>query len=281
MDFDPLADNAPPRYAIESDEEEDEYNPLNLTASNPNDNPSALSVRILGDLPKGKGLVIATGDGGKYWAKGANLGEQMGTVQANNMEVGLIFNPTWTHATVIVSEALTRLPVWAQHTYSLCIIEQLQPTRLALLDTYSAPSFVSSKPIPIQDAPIRYLSTTNEIDPLIVTHAKPFVPPNLIQSTSAAYLSIASTSNPINATLILLPSARIPRPPPATILPPDISHLPDDTDRWSTGIMSTSQQMLFVSVGEPGHAEWKITDAQGRLETPARKSQISDNGMYI
>ena len=82
-----MEDNGPPRYAIESDDEEDEYNPLSLNTSSPNDNPSTLSVRILGDLPKGKSLIIATGDGGKYWAKGANFGEQTGTIQANNIEV--------------------------------------------------------------------------------------------------------------------------------------------------------------------------------------------------
>lgn len=172
--------------------------------------------------------------------------------------------------------------MWAQHTYALRIIDQLKPTRLALLDAYSAPIYVSPKPIPIHDAPIRYLTTTKEIDPLIKANAEPFVPPNLLQSTSAAYLSIASTSNPTKGTLILLPSARIPRPPPTKLLPPDISHLPDDPDRWSTDIVNISQQLLLVSVDERGHGlQWEMTCSPGQLRTPTRKSQISDNGMYI
>lgn len=85
----------------------------------------------------------------------------------------------------------------------------------------------------------------------------------------------------MNGTLILLPSARIPRPPPTNILPPDISRLPDDPDRWSTDVMDISQQMLLISVGERGHVQWEISYPPVHLRTQTRKSQISDNGMYI
>jgi hypothetical protein len=89
QNFDPLSDSAPPRYAIESDEEEDEYNPLNLKNLDPNDCPSALSVIVQGNnIPNQKELIIATGDAGKYWAKGSRLGEQKGSVQVNGVEVG-------------------------------------------------------------------------------------------------------------------------------------------------------------------------------------------------
>ncbi|KAK2460005.1 hypothetical protein APHAL10511_008011 [Amanita phalloides] len=276
MDFDPLSDNAPPRYAIESDEEEDEYNPLNLsTLSSP-----SLSVKILGSLPKEKELIIATGDGGKFWAKGAHLGEQKGTVQVNKVDVGLVFIPAWGDTTVIVSESLTRLPVWLQHSYAFHIVEQLKPTKLALLDTYSAPIYASPKPIPIHDAPIRYLATAHEVHTLIKANAKPFVPPNLIQSTSAAYISIASTSHPTNCTLILLPSAHIPRPPPTTILLPDISRLPEDLDLWSTDLMNLSQQLLLAAIGQKGQSRWASTDPQ-MPKSEKRLHRASDNSLYI
>jgi hypothetical protein len=130
QNFDPLSDSAPPRYAIESDEEEDEYNPLNLKNSNPDDRPSALSIVIQGNnIPNRKELIIATGNAGKYWANGSRLGEQTGSVQVNGVEVGLVFHPTWTNAVIIISEVLVRLPVWAQHVYALTIVEHLRPTR--------------------------------------------------------------------------------------------------------------------------------------------------------
>ncbi|KAF8625695.1 hypothetical protein AX15_005265 [Amanita polypyramis BW_CC] len=278
-DFEPLADNAPPRYSVESDEEEDEYNPLHLSSVNPKDSLSTLSVRILGSFSKGKSVIIATGEGGKYWAKGAKLGEQTGTVQANNIEVGLVFNPSWSDATVIISEALTRLPIWGQHSYALHIIEFFEPKRLALLDTYSAPTYTSPEAIPIHDAPIRYLTTAATVKPLIRAKAQPFNPPNLIQSTSASYMSIVSTGDSTDSILILLPSARVPRPPPATILPPDISHLPEDHDRWSSDVMNVAQQLLLVEFGEEAQSKWVLADAPLRVGSPKRKTL--DSLMYI
>ena len=93
QNFDPLSDSAPPRYAIESDEEEDEYNPLDLKNLDPNDCPSALSIIIEGNnIPNRKErLIIATGDAGKYWAKGSRLGEQTGSVQVNGVEVRPVY----------------------------------------------------------------------------------------------------------------------------------------------------------------------------------------------
>jgi hypothetical protein len=45
------------------------------------------------------------------------------------MQVGMVFNPEWTDAIVVVSEVLTRLPVWAQYPYAEYAIEQLKPTK--------------------------------------------------------------------------------------------------------------------------------------------------------
>lgn len=41
----------------------------------------------MGDLVPGKVLFIASGDAGKVWAKGAQLGEQKGAVLVNNIQV--------------------------------------------------------------------------------------------------------------------------------------------------------------------------------------------------
>jgi len=83
-DVDPLADTVPPRYALESDDEEDEYNPLPSTSSAPNPTPD---VEFAGDFPRGRDLIIATGDVAKFWARGADLQEQSGGVYVNEVQV--------------------------------------------------------------------------------------------------------------------------------------------------------------------------------------------------
>ena len=81
----------------------------------------------------------------RIWAKGADLGEQLGTIGVNKkcvcidhfkdesskliMQVGMVFNPGWTDAIVIVSEVLTRLPVWAQYLYAEYVLSRFKPTK--------------------------------------------------------------------------------------------------------------------------------------------------------
>lgn len=87
QDVDPLSDTVPPRYVVESDEEEDEYNPLH---SQSNLDMVAVDVAIVGDLPKDVPLIIASGDGGRSWTKGACLGEQCGAVVLNGVQVRMV-----------------------------------------------------------------------------------------------------------------------------------------------------------------------------------------------
>lgn len=278
MDFDPLADNAPPRYAIESDDEEDEYNPLNPSRSNPSDGLANLSVNFQGSVPKKTSLIVATGDAGKYWAQGARLGEQTGSVHANNVEVGLVFSPTWTSAIIIISEALTRLPIWAQHTYALEIIKHFEPTRLALLDAYSTPTYASFKPIPAHEAPIRYLATTPLIALKIQAEAEPFGLPNLVQSTSASFMSIITSSDPTQGVLVLLPSPRVPPSAPEKILP---GRLSSQSDHWPTNLLLKTHQLLSVVVGEESYPEWALEERKEQFQTFNRNSEVSDGGLYI
>lgn len=41
----------------------------------------------------------------------------------------MVFNPEWVDAIVVVSEVLTRLPVWAQYCYAEYVLNQLKPTK--------------------------------------------------------------------------------------------------------------------------------------------------------
>jgi hypothetical protein len=88
QDIDPLADTVPPRHAVESDEEEDEYNPLSSTTQS-KPKVETVEVGILGKVEnmEGRTLVVATGEAGKVWGRGAKLGEQSGAVMVNKVQV--------------------------------------------------------------------------------------------------------------------------------------------------------------------------------------------------
>ena len=49
-----------------------------------------VNVRIVGDFFPESSLVIASGDAGNFWAKGARLGEQVGAVMVNDVQVSNI-----------------------------------------------------------------------------------------------------------------------------------------------------------------------------------------------
>jgi hypothetical protein len=282
MDFDPLAEIVPPRHAVESDEEEDEYNPLPSTAL-----PRTLDVKIVGQIQRNRALVVVAGDAAEVWAKGAQLEEQRGAVMANGVQVGLLFNPSWTQATVLVSEATTWLPSWAMHSYALVVVEHLKPSSVALLDTYAAPAYITVNPVPHHEAPLRALRTKGSLSSSC--GLQPFSPPNLIQSTSASFLSVLSLPSPdqklpISGMLILLPSGNIPPPPPSDIAPTNTSRLEGNHEGWSAETVQAAQQALFAAVGEKCSMVWEGKGRKGLKDIGMgrrRKGDLGDGGMYI
>ncbi|KAE9393619.1 hypothetical protein BT96DRAFT_959032 [Gymnopus androsaceus JB14] len=225
-------------------------------------------------------LILAFGDAGKYWGKGCSLEKQSGAIYVGETQVGLIFNPSWSKSTIVVSETFARLPVVYMHPYAEALIDQLKPASLALLDTYPTPTYVSSEPIAIQDAPIRYLST-HQINPAISSSAERFAPPNLIHSTTSAALMSYVQSLPrtdLKATLLLLPFPRIPKPAPKVLGRSDFSHLSEDEFQWSETMMNNVQKLLFVAVEEKSGSSWH-TPANSK-PTGSRSAPV-DGGMYI
>ena len=91
QDIDPLADTLPPRYAYESDDE-DETDAFRI-ASEPSLETSEVDIHFLppsegeDDAKKGGILIIASGGIGVAWARGANLGEQAGEINVNKRAV--------------------------------------------------------------------------------------------------------------------------------------------------------------------------------------------------
>ncbi|KAI6129281.1 hypothetical protein EDD16DRAFT_1211854 [Pisolithus croceorrhizus] len=284
MDVDPLADTAPPRHAIESDDE-DEYDP---SPSQPKpDHLSVPDVKFTGNFPTKSPLLLASGIAGEAWARGADLGQQQGSIYVGGSQVGLLFLPSWTRAVVVVSETFTRLPLSAMNRYTTAVIDRLQPTSFSVLDTYSIQGYISPKVIPWDEAPVRYLST-NAI-PISNPELEPFSPPNLLQSTTASLVtnvfwkSLQSTESYV-ATLFLLPSPKLSVQPPSTIKPS--SFPPSDHAQWSKKTMQKLHQWLFDVFGEGENVVQWVEKISGspRLQTGNKRlarGEVGEGGMYI
>ncbi|KAF8661647.1 hypothetical protein AX16_001289 [Volvariella volvacea WC 439] len=288
MDIDPLADAGPARHIIESDDE-DEFNPLpHATEEVPP--PEQVQVKLVGTIPKDKNkLVVATRLPGTHWARGADLGEQIGGVAVNGVQMGQLFTPEWTSSVVLVSEVLSRLPLWAMHPYVKAITDAFNPAKAFVLDLYPVSTYISSARPPeyYDSAPIRYLSTsTSPTLPSQYSPAEPFSPPNLVQGTSAAFLSHLAFHNPDStALLVLLPSPTVPPPPPRTIPPANTDILFDKADRWSASTMNEVQKLLAGLFEEKVH-EWKSDKsgkggAEGVGVPMGKRRELGSESLYI
>ncbi|KAJ7131691.1 hypothetical protein C8R43DRAFT_1024300 [Mycena crocata] len=279
MDVDPLADTVPPRHAVESDEEEDEYNPLQP----PTSHAAPIDVQLVGDLKSVpvSGLLVATGDVGKYWARGADLGEQIGAVMVDKIQVGLLFRPSWTQTVVLVSEATARLPLRAMHPYARTVLDALQPSNVALLDTYGVPAYIADTRIPYPDAPLRYLATAAPIAAL-TSAAQPFAPPNLVQSASAAFVAIQA-ERAASASLLLVPAPHIAPPAPRTVEPSDFTQLAESPAPWGPALVRTAHSALLAVLGKEDKTHAWTEPAPEKPHAAAQRKRPAEDeaGMYI
>ncbi|KAF7304261.1 hypothetical protein HMN09_00827400 [Mycena chlorophos] len=272
QDVDPLADAVPPRHAIESDDEEDEYNPLHTIHQDPN----SIDVDLVGFQPA-SGLIVATGDVAGTWARGAQLGEQVGVAAVNKVQVGLLFSPSWAQVPVLVSEVTTRLPLWAMRPYARAVLDAVQPNKVALLDEYASPAYISGARILPADAPLRYLST----DAVPATTAQPFAPPNLIQSTSAAFVA-HQAERLQSGTIFLVPAASIPPPAPRTLAPSNIARLENSSVYWDPTIVGNAHQLLLKTIGTTTNVpSWTAPPPDKRVLGRARPETEAEFSMYM
>lgn len=92
QDVDPLAETLGPRYAYESDDEDETGLDTLSSSTAPADAP-AIEIKFLpptdGDKSEESGgmLIVASGAAGAVWARGAALGEQVGQVNVNKRAV--------------------------------------------------------------------------------------------------------------------------------------------------------------------------------------------------
>ncbi|KAG8221589.1 hypothetical protein J3R82DRAFT_1833 [Butyriboletus roseoflavus] len=270
----PLADAPPPRYAVESDDE-DEYNPLPVALSPPtgSDQPPEVKVEFksIYGIPSKRPLVFASGEAG----------------------VGLLFRPSWTSAVIVVSEAQTRtrLPLFTMTTYTTAIIERLQPTSVAILDSYPTQVYISPRVISQESAPIRYLSIGEK--PVPDSELELFSPPNLLQSTTASLLNelfLRSISgDPIQdaTAIVLLPSPKVPPPLPTTFDGKGAAWDFADTN-WDRETLEKAHKWLFATVGEDvtepslrARAESGVRPPLSARITRTTLGELGEGGMYI
>ncbi|KAJ8689887.1 hypothetical protein PTI98_012746 [Pleurotus ostreatus] len=224
-------------------------------------------------------MIVASGQLASFWAAGAQLGEQIGAVFVNNVQVGMLFTPGWTPAVVLISETTTALPSRMMHSYASKVVEVLTPSSTALLDIYPHHAYITASPLPFHLAPIRYLSLRSSFAPMSVER---FETPNLITSTSAAFMAILATQALTPATLLLLPSPRIPPPPPRTLSPSDIGMV-FNTPEWSQVQMQRATDLLVHASGDPTAGtvvlvRWKATAESKHPGRSARRANVIGEG---
>jgi hypothetical protein len=228
-----------------------------------------------------------------------------------------VFNPPWTKSNIIISEVFSELPLHVMHPYAEAILDSLKPSRylhllfirrvsnpiviksVSLLDSYSVPTYATSHPVPFHDTPIRYLTTSPKPNflastlPIIHIKSSPhlfffkdneadlFKPPNLIQSTSASFLSILSLKG-ILGTLILLPTPYISHSRPRQISPLS-ERLNQDKVDWSPTVMKTVHSLLFKALeGEPVHNNvWEHVQDPLQDKSTKHRTQVGEGGMYM
>jgi hypothetical protein len=113
-----------------------------------------------------------------------------------------------------------------------------------------------------------------------------FEQPNLLQSTSAAILSIAALPPFAHtaATLLLLPSPQIPRTKPATLAHSSYDMISHDATPWLAEMMRAVSSGLLFSLGMQSEFIWKenVADsAATRSMRLNRRSDVGEGGMYI
>jgi len=195
-----------------------------------------------------------------------------------------VFNPPWTKSNIIISEVFSELPLHAMHPYAETILDSLKPSSVSLLDSYPVPTYATSHPVPIHDTPIRYLTTSPQKPNFLDNKADLFKPPNLIQSTSASFLSILSLKG-IIGTLILLPTPYISLARPRQISPSsdNTQRLNQDKIDWSPSIMKTAHSLLFQALeGEPVHNNvWEYVQDPHQDKSTKHRTQVGEGGMYM
>jgi hypothetical protein len=113
-----------------------------------------------------------------------------------------------------------------------------------------------------------------------------FAPPNILQSTAAAFMSAMNIRNQDSGgVILLLPSSGIPRAAPSKLLPSELSR-PSGDRPWSIEMMMEVNERLFEVVGAKPSSTWTLRNVPqgGVLDLPKTRqslAEVGEGGMYI
>ncbi|KAF8326843.1 uncharacterized protein EI90DRAFT_1878102 [Cantharellus anzutake] len=267
MDVDPIQDIVPPRYAIESDDSDGEEMEARATQKS----PPSITVNFNGE--PSHSLLILIGQAGEQYRRGIiTPSSTTGSIVVDKVKVGEIQEISPSLLVVIITH---ELPALASNLLAKQLIQTLSPCSVELMDTYSLPIHVSSKPISTPTSPLMCLKTSSfQPAPLNLI---PLAPPNIIRSFTASVLCILELRS-IPGLAILLPSRFLPpripteqvgpQPPPAYALEQfENQNLADANRAFSFG----------------GTLGWDISVAgkASGFSRPQAQGDIGNGGMYL
>ena len=110
----------------------------------------------------------------------------------------------------------------------------------------------------------------------------PFLPPNLIQATCAAFASVAALpTSRMESILLLLPSQHIPIPRGNDISPSSHALENINSSMWSETKMRQVHGCLAELAGVRGPAPWRVGALSLKQSGVRRHGDIGEGGMYM
>ncbi|KAG8821944.1 hypothetical protein FRC18_011165 [Serendipita sp. 400] len=279
MEVEPLQDGVPNRYAFESDDSEDDIgrNAYPGVPDKTRRTRQVYDVDIVWNMDEstlgGKNMYVAIGQAGLAWASGVQLGAPTAEIQLKDIKVASVHFIEQDGVLVLVLKY--ELPISAMNVFASKVLSTFNPSRVTIVDGYSSPAYIRSSRKSDLDHPIRYLQTACAENKITSKGVKPFRPPNLLLSTSAAFLGILEQGQRIPGLLLLLPFPQIERPPPRTIEP------------IRTSVGWPEKQVVELNDTFSPSLNWSADLAKdsGRLAVSnlqkQKKSDSADMSMYI
>ncbi|KAG8804551.1 hypothetical protein FRC16_005993 [Serendipita sp. 398] len=221
----------------------------------------------------GKNMYVAIGQAGLAWASGVQLGAPTAEIQLKDIKVASVHFIEQDGVLVLVLKY--ELPISAMNVFASKVLSTFNPSRVTIVDGYSSPAYIRSSRKSDLDHPIRYLQTACAENKITSKGVKLFRPPNLLLSTSAAFLGILEQGQRIPGLLLLLPFPQIERPPPRTIEP------------IRTSVGWPEKQVVEMNDTFSPSLNWSADLAKdsGRLAVSnvqkQKKSDSADMSMYI
>jgi hypothetical protein len=112
--------------------------------------------------------------------------------------------------------------------------------------------------------------------------AQPFMPPNLLQSTTSSFLAILSVRNSQQRGTPAFSSILLPSPKTTYHISTKLARSKDLPVEWSTQLMSMVHNDLFLAVGEKANLMWGTGNDKLRDYIPtAVNGDLGEGGMYI